>query len=80
MSGRIVVTGPDGSVTEGGDPRRYGARPDRARWSRFTIRFADGGSLVLLDPRAAGAGLAQPRYQPRSGRMPVTSPPHSSAR
>jgi formamidopyrimidine-DNA glycosylase len=54
MTGRIVVTGPDGSVTEGGDPRRYGARPDRARWRRFTIRFADGGSLVLLDPRRLG--------------------------
>ena len=54
MSGRIVVTGPDGSVTEGGDPRRYGARPDKARWRRLTITFADGGSLVLLDPRRLG--------------------------
>jgi formamidopyrimidine-DNA glycosylase len=54
MSGRIVVTGPDGSVTEGGDPRRYGARPDRPQWRRFTITFADGGSLVLLDPRRLG--------------------------
>ena len=53
MSGRIVVTGPDGSVTEGGDPR-YGNRPDRAQWRRFTITFADGGSLVLLDPRRLG--------------------------
>jgi formamidopyrimidine-DNA glycosylase len=54
MSGRIVVTGPDGSVTEGGDQRRYGGRPDRAQWRRFSIRFADGGSLVLLDPRRLG--------------------------
>jgi formamidopyrimidine-DNA glycosylase len=54
MSGRIVVAGPDGSVTEGGDPRRYGARLDRPQWSRFTIRFADGGSLVLVDPRRLG--------------------------
>jgi formamidopyrimidine-DNA glycosylase len=54
MSGRIVVTGPDGSVTEGGDPRRYGARPDNAQWSRLTMTFADGGSLVLLDPRRLG--------------------------
>ena len=54
MSGRIVVTGPDGSVTEGGDPRRYGNRPDKARWSRFTITFADDGSLVLMDPRRLG--------------------------
>ena len=54
MSGRIVVTGPDGSVAVGGDPYRYGARPGQARWSRFALRFADGGSLVLLDPRRLG--------------------------
>jgi formamidopyrimidine-DNA glycosylase len=54
MSGRIVVTGPDGTVAEGGDPHRYDARPRRAGWSRFTLTFADGGSLVLLDPRRLG--------------------------
>jgi formamidopyrimidine-DNA glycosylase len=54
MSGRIVVTGPDGSVAEGGDPYRYRARPPRAGWSRFALTFADGGSLVLLDPRRLG--------------------------
>ncbi len=54
MSGRIVVTGPDGSVAEGGDPRPYGARAVKPAWSRFTLRFADGGSLVLLDPRRLG--------------------------
>jgi len=54
MSGRIVVTRPDGTVTEGGDPYRYRARPARAGWNRFTLTFADGGSLVLLDPRRLG--------------------------
>jgi formamidopyrimidine-DNA glycosylase len=54
MSGRIVVTGPDGTVAEGGDPRRYDTRPLRAVWNRFTLTFADGGSLVLLDPRRLG--------------------------
>ena len=54
MSGRIVVTGPDGSVAEGGDPHRYEARPRKAEWSRFTLMFADGGSLVLFDPRRLG--------------------------
>lgn len=53
MSGRIVITGPDGSVAEGGDPNPY-ARPGRDRWRRFTLTFADGGSLVLLDPRRLG--------------------------
>jgi formamidopyrimidine-DNA glycosylase len=54
MSGRIVVTGPDGTVAEGGDPHRYNVRPLRAVWNRFTLTFADGGSLVLLDPRRLG--------------------------
>jgi formamidopyrimidine-DNA glycosylase len=54
MSGRIVVTGPDGSVAEGGDPHRYEARPRKAEWNRFTLMFADGGSMVLLDPRRLG--------------------------
>jgi formamidopyrimidine-DNA glycosylase len=54
MSGRIVVTGPDGTVAEAGDPYRYDTRSGRERWSRFTLTFADGGSLVLLDPRRLG--------------------------
>ena len=60
MSGRIVVTGPDGSVAEGGDPRPFGARAVKPQWSRFTLRFADGGSLVLLDPRLLGRVRLQP--------------------
>jgi formamidopyrimidine-DNA glycosylase len=54
MSGRIVVTAPDGAVSEGGDPNRYNTRPRNPVWNRFTLRFADGGSLVLLDPRRLG--------------------------
>jgi formamidopyrimidine-DNA glycosylase len=54
MSGRIVITDPDGTVAEGGDPYRYGTGSDRGRWSRFTLTFADGGSLVLRDPRRLG--------------------------
>jgi formamidopyrimidine-DNA glycosylase len=72
MSGRIVVTGPDGSVAEGGDPRRYGARPDRPQWRRFTITFADGGSLVLLDPRRLGRVRLDPdvsRLGPDAGHV-----------
>jgi formamidopyrimidine-DNA glycosylase len=54
MSGRIVVTAPDGTVAEGGDPNRYNTRPRNPVWNRFTLRFADGGSLVLQDPRRLG--------------------------
>ncbi|HEU5416656.1 MAG TPA: DNA-formamidopyrimidine glycosylase family protein [Streptosporangiaceae bacterium] len=54
MSGRLVVTGPDGTVIEAGDPYRYGGRGRNPAWSRFTLTFTDGGSLVLLDPRRLG--------------------------
>ena len=54
MSGRILVTGPDGTVAEAGDERRYDTGPRRARWYRFSLTFADGGSLVLVDPRRLG--------------------------
>ena len=53
MRASTVVTGPDRQRDRGRDPR-YGNRPDRAQWRRFTITFADGGSLVLLDPRRLG--------------------------
>ncbi len=54
MSGRIQVTGPDGAVVEAGDERRYDTGPRSARWNRFTLTFADGGRLVLQDPRRLG--------------------------
>jgi formamidopyrimidine-DNA glycosylase len=54
MSGRIVVTGPDGTVADGGDQHRYDTGPRRAGWSRFTLTFADGSRLALLDPRRLG--------------------------
>src|SRR6266700_1979766 len=46
MSGRIGVTGPYGTVAEGGDPQRYGARLPKAEASRFTLRVAGGGNLL----------------------------------
>ena len=63
MSGRIVITPPGGAVAsdgaaattiEGGDPRTRRALLGETRWNRFTVVFADGGSLVLLDPRRLG--------------------------
>ncbi len=59
MSGRILVTDPTGALTEGGD-RLAGAgtaaeQADRnPGWSRFTITFADGGTLRLFDKRRLG--------------------------
>lgn len=56
MSGRIFVWGPDGELTVGGDyagPR--GAGPvEKDQWYRFSLTFADGGRLRLLDKRRLG--------------------------
>jgi formamidopyrimidine-DNA glycosylase len=54
MGGRIVVTSPDGQVGWGGEPFRRDAQPPKAEWDRFTLTFADGGSLVLFDKRRLG--------------------------
>jgi formamidopyrimidine-DNA glycosylase len=43
-----------GETIEGGDPRPRRALPGETRWNRFSLFFADGGSLVLLDPRRLG--------------------------
>src|SRR5271169_5519241 len=54
MGGRIVVTSKDGQAVEGGGPRRRDAQPRKAEWDRFTLTFADGGTLVLFDKRRLG--------------------------
>ena len=55
MSGRIVVVPPGGGQpAEGGGPRRRDAQPRKAEWNRFTLDFADGGSLALFDKRRLG--------------------------
>jgi formamidopyrimidine-DNA glycosylase len=54
MSGRIIVVSGSGQVAEGGDwvgPRGQAAGH---RWIRFSITFADGGSLALSDRRRLG--------------------------
>ncbi|MGB3257693.1 MAG: DNA-formamidopyrimidine glycosylase family protein [Ornithinimicrobium sp.] len=60
MSGRIVVSEPDGNDTEGGDWQggRYGRGAHGAdrkpEWDRFTLTFSDGGTLRLFDKRRLG--------------------------
>lgn len=60
MSGRILVTDGHGRLSEGGDwlGGRYGRgaeQPDRKpEWDRFTLTFADGGTLRLFDKRRLG--------------------------
>lgn len=62
MSGRIHVSraaGADGADDEGGDyvgsrGRSAPARQTKPEWDRFTLQFADGGSLRLFDKRRLG--------------------------
>ena len=53
MGGRLIVTDTSGQRIGGGDPR-----PDRSprkpEWDRFTMTFADGGTLRLFDKRRLG--------------------------
>jgi formamidopyrimidine-DNA glycosylase len=50
MSGRVLI---DGAAA--GDPLVYASNRDVTAWHRFGLRFADGGSLYLRDPRRLGA-------------------------
>jgi formamidopyrimidine-DNA glycosylase len=54
MSGKIVVADADGHEIDGGDYWEGRRRPGDFRWARFTLTFADGGRMLLVDPRRLG--------------------------
>jgi formamidopyrimidine-DNA glycosylase len=54
MSGKIVVADADGTEIDGGDYWERGRAPGDYRFSRFSLTFADGGALLLVDPRRLG--------------------------
>jgi formamidopyrimidine-DNA glycosylase len=54
MSGKIVIADPGGDEIDGGDYWERGRAPGDYRWSRFSLTFADGGRLLLVDPRRLG--------------------------
>ena len=54
MSGKIVIADPDGQEIDGGDYWERGRALGDYRWSRFALTFADGGRLLLVDPRRLG--------------------------
>jgi formamidopyrimidine-DNA glycosylase len=55
MSGRIVLAAADGKAeVDGGDYWGRGRAVGDLRYSRFELGFADGGSMLLLDPRRLG--------------------------
>lgn len=54
MSGKIVIADGAGNEIDGGDYWERGRAPGDYRFARFTLRFADGGALLLVDPRRLG--------------------------
>jgi formamidopyrimidine-DNA glycosylase len=54
MSGKIVVGDGRGTEIDGGDYWERGREPGDLRFARFRLGFADGGLLVLVDPRRLG--------------------------
>ena len=66
MSGKIVITDGRGDEIEGGDYWGRGRASGDYRFSRFSLIFADGGSLLLVDPRRARPG--SPRSASRGSR------------
>lgn len=49
MTGRLVVDG-----VAAIDKLEYSSGRREPRWERFALRFADGGDLVMIDPRRLG--------------------------
>jgi formamidopyrimidine-DNA glycosylase len=54
MSGKIVIAAADGSEIDGGDYWERGRAPGDYRFCRFSLAFADGGAMLLVDPRRLG--------------------------
>ncbi|HEY6493342.1 MAG TPA: DNA-formamidopyrimidine glycosylase family protein [Trebonia sp.] len=54
MSGKIVIADANGAEVDGGDYWEGRRQPGDYRWARFTLTFADGGRLMLVDPRRLG--------------------------
>jgi formamidopyrimidine-DNA glycosylase len=54
MSGKIVIADGRGAEIDGGDYWERGRALGDYRFARFSLSFADGGSLLLIDPRRLG--------------------------
>ncbi len=55
MTGRLVVDG-----TPGVDELWWAPNRPDPRWDRFAVHFADGGALIVSDPRRLGGALLDP--------------------
>jgi len=54
MSGKIVVADAGGEEVDGGDYWQRGRAQGDHRYTRFSLAFAGGGRLLLVDPRRLG--------------------------
>jgi formamidopyrimidine-DNA glycosylase len=54
MSGRVVFADGSGHEIDGGDYWPWGRQHGDHRFARFSLSFADGTSLLLVDPRRLG--------------------------
>ncbi|MGI9007549.1 MAG: DNA-formamidopyrimidine glycosylase family protein [Streptosporangiaceae bacterium] len=54
MSGKIVIADGRGHELDGGDYWERGRAGGDYRFTRFGLTFADGGALLLIDPRRLG--------------------------
>jgi formamidopyrimidine-DNA glycosylase len=60
MAGRIVVDDRAEGDYWRNDDNDAGGAPTPAVWDRFTLRFADGGALMLRDKRRLGRAILDP--------------------
>jgi formamidopyrimidine-DNA glycosylase len=63
MSGKIVIADGRGHEIDGGDYWERGRAPGDYRFSRFALKFRDGGSLLLVDPRRLGRVRLNPAIE-----------------
>lgn len=55
MTGRLIVDG-----VQGLEHLEYGSDRDESAWDRLTVRFQDGGTMRVRDPRRLGGVLLEP--------------------
>lgn len=70
MTGRLLV---DGAAPI--EKLEYGSARREPAWDRFTLRFADGGALVISDPRRLGGVELDPdeeRLGPDAGEVALS--------
>ncbi len=63
MSGKIVIADGKGTEIDGGDYWERGRAAGDYRFSRFALRFDDGGALILVDPRRLGRVRLDPMIE-----------------